>query len=118
MDEPSLLTSLVMVFLPLHANSIARSPRSSKKHPRYTAPGMRGGAAVLDPGDGAGVLSLSVGAGVLGLRGRAGVSPHASKGSNSPPWSPAEKLYCEQGLRLVNDGAVRWAGEGDFSFEL
>lgn len=90
MDEPSLCTSFVRVFLALYAKSIVRSPRSSKKHPRYTAPDMLGASSVSGDGDGAGVLSLGVGAGVLGLGGGVGVSPHASNGSNSSPWSPAE----------------------------
>ena len=62
----------------MYPSNIVRSPGLSKKHPKYTAPGMRDGAGVLVLGGAAGVPSLGVGAGVLGM---VDVAPHDSNGS-------------------------------------
>lgn len=53
--------------------SMVRSPGSSRKHPRYTAPGIIDGAGVLIPGDGAGVSGMADGARVLGVADGPGV---------------------------------------------
>ena len=72
-DAAAVFTSFVSLFLALYARSIVRSRRTSWKHPRYTAPGMRDGEGVLGTADGAGVLE---GGGVTPV-----LLPHSSKGS-------------------------------------